>query len=236
MRRSSPFLWLVLGILGVALVLLVLRDDEGTVAGLSSGRFAQLAMLLALLVFLLTGVLGRGSFARTARYALIWVVIVVVLLVGYTYRDEIGSMFDRMLGELVPGRSAVVVDDGTDTVVINRGRGTPHFVVTTEINFASVQMLVDTGASVITLTAEDARLAGIQTRSLRYEVVVMTANGQARAAPVILDRVAIGPIEMNRVAALVAEEGQLETSLLGMNFLSALRSYTVTGNQLILTP
>ena len=236
MRRPSPFLWLLLGILGTALVLLIFRQDEGTVLGLESGRFAQLAVLVAILAFFIVGAIGRGNFGRMARYALIWAVIVGVLLVGYTYRNEIGDVAQRVMAEIVPGQPAVVADTKSNTVIINRGRGSTHFVAVTEINNAPIEMLVDTGASVITLTTEDARLAGIETRRLRYDVTVATANGMALAAPVTLDRVAIRSIELNRVVALVAEEGALEVSLLGLNFLNALSSYTVAGDQLILVP
>ena len=236
MRRLSPFIWLVLGVVVLALGLLLAREDWGILADLSGNQIAQFVMLVGVLVLVVTGFIGRGAAGRTARYALIWAVIVVFLLVGYTYRDELTNVAQRVFAEIVPGQATTITDEKNDVVVVNRARGSTHFVVVTEINNAPLRMLVDTGASVITLTTDDARLAGIQTRSLRYDVIVATANGQARAAPVTLDRVAIGPIELNRVVALVAEEGALEMSLLGLNFLNALSSYSVTGDQLVLTP
>jgi aspartyl protease family protein len=65
---------------------------------------------------------------------------------------------------------------------------------------------------------------------------VQTANGATLAAAVVIDRLAIGSIERRRVAALVAQPGMLDQSLLGLNFLNSLQSFTVSGRQMILTP
>lgn len=233
--RISPFFWAVFGVLGLALVLLLLRGPE-TTDGLSGNRAVQAVYLLALLAFVIAGVVGRGWFGRTARYATIWGAIVVVALVGYTYREELQVVWERVTGELFTSEPAVKQEVAGETVIIAQQRRSNHFIASAIVNNASIDMLVDTGASVVTLTLADARLAGVTTRDLRYVVPVATANGTAMAAPVILDRIAIGPIEQRRVAALVAEEGVLEQSLLGLNFLQGLTSYTFAGNQLILTP
>lgn len=236
MRRPSVFLWLCLGILGLALVLLLTRGDQDHIGPLSTDQFGQAAMLVAILVFLLASSFGRGTFGRMARYAMIWSVIVGVLLVGYTYREEIGDFADRVFAELSPAPSAATTGDNGRDVVVNRSRRSDHFVVVANVNNAPIEMLIDTGATIVTLTYEDASLAGIPTRGLRYNVSVATANGTARAAAVVLDDLTIGPIRQRRVVALVAEQGALDTSLLGLNFLNALSSYTVSGNQMTLTP
>ena len=85
------------------------------------------------------------------------------------------------------------------------------------------------------LTAADARKAGIDTRGLAFDVPVSTANGAALAAEIRLDQVAVGPIVMRGVPALVARPGALEESLLGMSFLERLKSFTVERGRLILT-
>ncbi len=234
MRRPSPFLWLVIGVFVVAFIMLLARDSG--IAGVSDSRMIQAIGLTALLIFIASGVIGRGMFGRAVRYGMIWVLILVVILVGYTYRDEIETAAERVMAEVFPGETTLETGDDGETVIVTRPRRSVHFSVDTLVDNAPVDMLVDTGASVITLTVEDARLAGIETRQLNYSVTVSTANGQARAAPVILDTVSIGPIEQRRVVALVAEPGMLETSLLGLNFLNNLSSFTISGNELILTP
>jgi len=95
-------------------------------------------------------------------------------------------------------------------------------------------MIVDTGASSIVLTPEDAKKAGIDLEKLTYRVPVLTANGRTVAARIRLDEVAIGPLDRTKVEALVAREGALTQSLLGMSFLSRLRSYEFSGDFLTL--
>jgi aspartyl protease family protein len=95
-------------------------------------------------------------------------------------------------------------------------------------------MVVDTGATSVVLTAEDAKAAGLPLALLNYSVSIETANGRARAAPVTLDRVAMGELEERSVEALVVQSGQLRTSLLGMSFLNRLQSWQVNGDRLML--
>ena len=95
-------------------------------------------------------------------------------------------------------------------------------------------MIVDTGASTIVLTPEDATAAGIDIGGLTYRVPVITANGRTMAARVRLNAVAIGPLDRKDVDALVAQPGALTQSLLGMSFLSRLRSYEFSGDFLTL--
>jgi len=84
------------------------------------------------------------------------------------------------------------------------------------------------------LTRDDAKAAGLPLEVLNYSVNIDTANGRTRAAPVTLDRVAIGSLVEHSVEALVAQPGQLKTSLLGMSFLNRLQSWEVRGDRLLL--
>ena len=102
-----------------------------------------------------------------------------------------------------------------------------------QVNRGSVRFLVDTGASTIALTLEDARKAGINLNTLRYTTPVHTANGQTYAAPVKLAEVRIGGIRLRNVQGLVIKEG-LNISLLGMTFLGELQKVEATPTQLIL--
>lgn len=227
-------LWILLTALVLALVLLVARHDQGTIAGLENQEFASLTIKITLLVFVGSSmiVMFRGRLGAAVRAALMWAAIAVVLLVGYTYRGEMLTVTDRVLGELVPG-SAVNLGGPRPAVEITRGRG-GSFQVTTEINGARVPMVLDTGASAVVLTQEAAKAAGLPLEVLSYTVPVETANGRTRAAAVTLDRLAIGGIVERAVPALVAQPGQLQTNLLGMSFLNRLESWEVRGDKLIL--
>ncbi len=231
----SPFFWLVLGVFGLTLVFLLLRPTGAATFDVSAAQVVQALGLVAVVAFVLLGLTGRGTFGRAARNALAWGLVLVVILVGYTYWDDIKLIAQRVAGEVVTGTPVTQTDGKTGEVVIARGRG-GHFVVNATLNYAPVDMMVDTGASVITLTPEDASFAGIETRSLNYNVRVQTANGTTLAAAVVIDRLVVGSIERRRVSALVAQPGMLDQSLLGLNFLNSLQSFTVSGRQMILTP
>lgn len=108
-----------------------------------------------------------------------------------------------------------------------------HFWTQGRVNSGNVKFLVDTGASVIALTPEDARRAGYNLRDLDYSVSVNTANGKTLAARIKLRDVAIGTVTLREVDAVVVEQG-LSHSLLGMSFLGRLQKVEASPKQLLL--
>jgi aspartyl protease family protein len=223
--------WLLLAGLAVAFVVLAVHHDNGMVGPFSTGDFASLAYGLLLLAFLgsATIVLFRQRFAQALFGALLWVAIGIVLLVGYAYRYDLRDVGDRVMAELIPGH---VISRGRSVEVARAANG--DFDVTVQINGATVSMVLDTGASSVVLTREDAKAAGLPLEVLAYATNIDTANGRTRAAPVKLDRIAIGGLIERSVDALVAQPGQLKTSLLGMSFLNRLQSWEVRGDRLLL--
>jgi len=205
--------------------------QDATIASLSQYDFSSLATKLVALVFvgMLVLALFRQRFSHALESALIWVVVALLLLIGYTYRFELRDVAERVLAELVPGRAAT----RGRTVEIARGPG-GSFFVTVQINGARVSMVLDTGASAVVLTQEAAKAAGLPLEVLNYSVNVDTANGRARAAPVTLERVSVGGITERLVPALIAQPGQLRVNLLGMSFLNRLQSWEVRGDKLIM--
>ena len=95
-----------------------------------------------------------------------------------------------------------------------------------------LRMMVDTGASSIVLTYDDAMRLGINADNLVFSIEVSTANGRAMAAPVTLRQVAIGPIMRGTIRGMVTQPGQLDQSLLGMSFLETLGSIEITRDEL----
>lgn len=228
---NRRLLWVLLIGLALALVILVVRHDDGTIAGLTTHDFASLAIRIALLVFFGGAIIAmfRYRFAEALEAALFWAVLALVLAVVYSFRMELREVGDRVLAELIPGRAAV----RGMVVEIARGRG-GDFQVATEVNGGKISMILDTGASTVVLTQEAAKAAGLPIEMLAYNVAIDTANGRARAASVTLDRVAVGSIVERSVPALIAQPGQLRTSLLGMTFLNRLQSWEVRGDRLLM--
>jgi len=95
-----------------------------------------------------------------------------------------------------------------------------HFVTMVEVNGMSMRFLVDTGASLVTLSSSDARRAGINFLA-GQKAVMQTANGTTPAYRVKLDKVRLGDIELTNVDGVVVEGNVMgELGLLGMSFLN----------------
>lgn len=109
-----------------------------------------------------------------------------------------------------------------------------HYHLQTTVNGTSVEFILDTGASSIVLTQSDAQAVGLDPNSLNYFSRAMTANGEVRTAPVRLDQVALGPITDRNVAALV-NEGEMRTSLMGMDYLQRWGKIEISQGVLSLT-
>src|SRR5436305_15248494 len=103
----SRLLWVLLLLLGSGALVLVLHHDQGTIAGLETGDFASLMYKIALLIFIGGAVLAlfRERIAEAFQAAAFWVVIGLLLAVGYTYRHDMRDVADRVLTELLPGRA-----------------------------------------------------------------------------------------------------------------------------------
>ncbi|MEO1544224.1 MAG: TIGR02281 family clan AA aspartic protease, partial [Pseudomonadota bacterium] len=152
------------------------------------------------------------------------------------FREEFTYVGSRVAGELLPAGSGVTMrDEKTGEVAVRiRQRNDGQFVARTRVNNANITMLVDTGASTVVLRPADAQRAGININRLRFTVPVRTANGTTFAAPINIKALAVGPIIINDVDALVSKPGNLNVSLLGMTFLRRLRSYNFSGSFLTL--
>ena len=135
-------------------------------------------------------------------------------------------------GVPVSGRLAGEADG---TVVIVRSID-GHFAVRANVENVPMTLMVDTGASYLTLTPEDAADIGVDIATLRFTMPIRTANGVIQAAPIKIDKITVGSIERRDVAALVAPPNSLDQSLLGMSFLNTLNGYAIAGDRLVLTP
>jgi len=118
-------------------------------------------------------------------------------------------------------------------VSIPKSKSDGQYWTNARVGSGVVNFLVDTGASAVALTPEDARRAGIRLDELVYDVPISTAGGQNVAAAVTLKSISIGPITIRNVRAIVVPEG-LTKSLLGMTFLGQIQKVEATPHALIL--
>ncbi len=174
-----------------------------------------------------------------------WVFLAGVMVVGVTHFEELKAMAHRMAGT-DPGLHAAAGGGepngaGADSAAVSGGYRVElpvgddgHYHADIEVNGRSVKVLVDTGASVVALTAEDAEAAGIYVSDKDYTGRISTANGTARVAPVVLEEVTLGDITVRDVRGIVSEQGALNVSLLGMTFLNELDRVDMQSGKLIL--
>lgn len=229
--------WLIVLMIMIGALGLLIAGDA-TLFGLDWPDLAAAGFLAAFLIVITLSLAGsyRGRTLQAARDFLTWAAIAFVLVAGYSYRDEITEIAYRVRGELSPPGSAVSIEPSTPgaQAVRIRKRRDGHFIVNARVNGQTMPMLVDTGASTVVIREADAARFGVDTGRLKYTVPVQTANGVTYAAHVRLNSVAIGSIQVEGVDALVSKPGSLRENLLGMSFLSRLRSYEFSGDFLTL--
>jgi len=189
---------------------------------------AEIASLiyLALLGIALAGSLisaNRHQIGKVARYGLTWGFLIVAGVVAV-------GLWPQLRNTVVPQQSMVT---GSGEVSIPRAFD-GHYYLTLEINGAPIRFVVDTGATDMVLTPQDATAAGLDTAQLRYTGRAMTANGMVQTAPVRLDLVEVGPISDRYVPAVV-NGSPMQESLLGMSYLDRFDRIEITGGQMVLT-
>lgn len=222
-------IWLIFLALAVALAILVAQHDKGWVGTLTTNDFASLTInvLWATVIGAAAIVLFRGRLSSALKAIGIWALVAVALIIGYTYRTDLGTVYGRVMAQLMPGYTFTQ----NRTVEVARAAN-GDFAISARVNGARVPMVLDTGASSVVLTQEAAKAAGLPLEILSYDVPIDTANGRTQAASVTLDHIAIGGLVEKSISALVAKPGQLRVSLLGMTFLNRLESWEVRGDTL----
>jgi aspartyl protease family protein len=116
-----------------------------------------------------------------------------------------------------------VLKPSADRILVYQADRRGHFTVSATVNGTPIRLVVDTGASLVALTLEDARAAGFDRSGLVFNRATQTANGSVRFAPVMLREIRIERLSIENVPAAVIEN--LDQSLLGMSFLSRLKNF-----------
>lgn len=231
----SRSLVVILVIIAAAVALLAYNDSSGSTFGIENYSFGNLIWLGIVGAVVGAGLLRSGQpLGSLARNLGTWAVIVLALIAGYQYRYELQDVASRVTAGLVPGSPlALGMEDGRATVTLDKGNN-GHFQARILVNNKPVDAIVDTGATTTVLTAEDARAAGIEPDGLNYTVRVSTANGNANAAAVRTNEIALGGIVRRDMPVLIAAPGALGQSLLGMNFIGSLSGFDMRGDRMIL--
>ncbi len=187
----------------------------------SYGRLAYLALLGVVLVtwYILA---NRQSLSRTFQHAGAWVLIFFGVIAVIGLWDDISST--------IRPTQAVFADQGRIEVPQSSDG---HYYVTLRIDDTPVRFVIDTGASDMVLSRKAARRVGLDIANLAYTQRAATANGNVRTAPVVLDRVALGPFVDRNVRASV-NEADMFGSLLGMSYLRRWSKIEISGGSLVM--
>lgn len=164
---------------------------------------------------------NKNNLGKVAQQAAIWGMIFVGTIAAIGLWNDVSR-------DVLPRQSVA----GTE-IVLPRGND-GHYHMTVDINGTSIDFLVDTGASQVVLTQDDAEKIGFDPAELRYLGIANTANGQVRTAAVTLDQVTVGPYSDRNLRATV-NGGQMDKSLLGMTYLGLYDSISITNDELILS-
>ena len=194
---------------------------------MSEGDNIQLVTAIGCLVLVASSLAARRlPLKDTAKMALAWVAIFGVGFMLYALKDDFGALWSR----------AKLAGSGQEeiggTLRIARGED-GHFSVNASVNGRLVRFMIDTGATTTSLTSEAAKAANLPVDESGYPVIVDTANGMAEGRRARMETIELGPIKRTDMSVIVMP-GMSETNLLGMNFLSSLKSWRVEGSVLIL--
>lgn len=176
-------------------------------------------LLLVLGGFLL--VEFRGRMGSGLRMFAAWVLIFIGAI-------AVAGLWPLIQQTVAP--QAVQTGDGEMMIPIRRDG---HAYLTAKVNGVDVRFVVDTGASLVALSRDDAERVGLNPDDLAYYGLAQTANGRVRTAPVMLKSISIGDFVGHDVSGAVID-GDVGMSLLGMAFLSRFARVSFEGDRLML--
>lgn len=191
----------------------------------NNGAFALYYLII--IVAVAGSLIGmRQPIGKTLKMVLAWVAIFGVGFVLFSFRSEFSGFGQRLRAEAMG--SAIADGQALRIPVADDG----HFWVEARVNGHPLRFMVDSGASITTVSRDSAEAAEMPIGSQR--TVVHTANGPVSAIKGYADHLEVGSIERTDFPVDINEHD--DTNLLGMNFLSSLRSWRVEGNYLVLEP
>jgi aspartyl protease family protein len=222
-------IWVAVLLLGTLAIWELSKAFPGSVS--SGTDRAYLLFYVGWFALIARGIIFARDFKASValRNIALWLGIVLILATAYTFRDEFMDIGVRLRSAFIPGYA---VATSANEVVLSESEGGNYFVFGT-VNGAPVKFLIDTGASDIVLSPDDARRVGIEVQSLDYVHTYETANGIGRGAAASVSSLAVGPINLTDVPVSI-NQAPMSSSLLGMTFLKRLKSFAFRNRRLYL--
>lgn len=184
----------------------------------------------ALAIVISSLVAQKLPLGKALKMALAWVAIFGGAFVLFLFKDEGREVWQRATVELSGDTGQL---DGSTLRLKREDDG--HYWVRASVNGTPVRFMIDSGATTTTLSQASAQAAGIKPLP-GFPVLVYTANGTVELQRAEIEALSVGGIVQSNAKVLIGSEGLGDTNLLGMSFLSALKSWRVEGSTLIMEP
>ena len=170
---------------------------------------------------------------RLALFCIIMVGVAVGLAVPGGPLDQPAGA-PAQVGEQLPLADSALTEapQWSDGVILQR-EGDGHFYADVQVDGSMIRMLVDTGASVVALTADDAVAMGLEWSEDDVAPVAQGASGPVYGVNTQIERMSVGGNEATNVRAIIITHGA-GMSLLGQSFLSTLGQVRIAGDSMIL--
>jgi aspartyl protease family protein len=225
--RTGLFLWLG-ALAGVGLLFFALSRAFPEEGQWKDPYVIQIIAVLALVSSSLLFI-RQVKLKETVRNVLMWLGVGTVLVLGFSYQEELMGLGRRLRADLIPGTP---VQTAANEMVISAREG-GGFHVYGKVNDTPVRFLVDTGASAIVLSPADAKRLGLDLKTLTFDRAYETANGIGYGASAMVDELTVGHIRLTKVPVSI-NGAPMSSSLLGMTFLSRMKSFNISGRKLVL--
>lgn len=162
---------------------------------------------------------NRVSLGKNAQFAAIWGLIFVGVIAAVGLWEDVRR--DTLMRQYVSNDGTIEIpraDDG-------------HFYARLYLDGVPVEFTIDTGASQVVLTREDARRVGLDPDNLAYLGQAFTANGPVRTASARVDTFTFEGLVDQRVEVWV-NDGAMPGSLLGMSYLNRFSKIEIAGGMM----
>lgn len=189
------------------------------------------ALYLLLLILPISALIARRvPILRVLLSLASWAVLAALLLLVVNQREQFDPYIQRIAALLKLDDQQVV---GRETRIRMSPDG--HFWAHVSVDGVKRRMLIDSGATVTALSTATADAAGLDVRDGMFPMVLSTANGRITAQTATVGELRLGDIAARDLGVVVSPAFG-DTNVLGMNFLSRLKSWRVEGRTLILQP
>ncbi len=199
---------------------------------MNTGQGADMLWIVLASTLVISALLARRvSFRGAMGMALGWIAIFGAVLVLFTYSGNLSDVAVRVQQEVTGAAAQRAEGERLHIRMAPDG----HFWVNGEINGTAARFLIDSGATITAISDDVARQAALNVDESGPGVVMQTANGTVLARRASIPGLTIGPVRTSDLPVIVSERFN-GVNVLGMNFLSRLKSWRVENGEMVLEP